>query len=228
MVGCYADGMLWEGNEIAFNNTGDYSFGDAGATKICKSANVVLRDNYVHDNNGNGLWADTDNVDFIYEGNRVEDNVGIGILHETSYDAVIRDNIVRYNAASALGRSIGYGSNILVEVSQNVEIHGNTVEGNTNGIGLHDIDRGSGMYGVYKLENCSVHDNVVKMKGSADTGLAGRPQAYSAQANNSFYRNSYFVAQSTGKFWFWESSRSWSEWRAEKQDLNGSMSVWSG
>jgi hypothetical protein len=228
VVGCFADEMVWEGNEIAYNNTGDHSFGDAGASKICKSANVVLRGNYVHHNNGHGLWADTDNINFLYENNLVTQNVGIGILHETSYDAIIRDNVVRYNAESARNKSVGYGSNILIYVSQDVEIYGNTVEADTNGIGLYDIARGSGAYGEWKLQNVFVHDNVVKMKGTAETGLGGRPEAFSPQAKNRFSKNSYYITEPSGTFWYWKSSRSWSEWRAEDQDLNGSVSVWSG
>jgi hypothetical protein len=224
-----ADNMLWEGNEIAWNNTDDHSFADAGATKIAKSANVVLRDNYVHHNNGHGLWADTDNIDFVYENNLVVQNVGIGIFHEVSYAAVIRNNVVRYNADCAKGLSIGYGSNIQVSVSQDVEIYGNTVEADTNGIGVHDTDRGTGAYGEYVVEDVSVHDNVVRMGGSAKTGLHGyRPEAYTAQANNRFWNNTYYVTQPSSTFWYWQEARTWTAWRNTGQDLAGSMHAWSG
>jgi parallel beta-helix repeat protein len=230
IVGCMADGMLWEGNEISHNNTGNYSFGDAGASKICKSTNVTLRGNYVHHNNGHGLWADTDNVDFLYEGNTVENNVGIGIFHETSYDAVIRNNTVRFNADVAMNKSLGYGSNIQVSVSENVEIYQNTVEADTNGIGIHDIDRGFGAYGEHKVANVSVHHNVVKMKGTAKSGLNGsRPEAFTSQANNRFWKNAYYVTNpSSGSFWVWEVDRDWDEWRDAGQDPDGTVSAWSG
>jgi Right handed beta helix region len=227
IVGGFVDDVLWEGNEISFNNTENYGFGDAGATKLVKSSDVTFRDNYVHHNNGNGLWADTDNIGFLYEGNRVEHNVGSGILHETSYDAVIRDNVVRYNAAIADGQSIGYGSNIQLSVSQSVEIYGNTVVGGTNGIGLHDIDRGTGAYGQYRVANVWVHDNVVKMAGDAKTGLNGnRPAAYSPSANNRFEDNSYYVSQLSGDYWYWGQSRTWPGWQTAGQDSVGSLYPW--
>jgi hypothetical protein len=227
VVGGFVDDVLWEGNEISYNNTENYGFGDAGGTKVVKSSNVTFRDNYVHHNNGNGLWADTDNINFTYEGNTVEYNVGSGILHEVSYDAVIRNNTVRYNAAIAEGQSIGYGSNIQLSVSQNVEIYGNTVEGDTNGIGLHDIDRGTGAYGEYKVANVYVHDNIVKMKGAAETGLNGdRPAAYASSAHNRFEDNTYYVSNLSGSYWHWGQSRDWPGWTTSGQDPAGTLNPW--
>jgi hypothetical protein len=226
-VGGFLADVLCEGNEIAYNNTGDYSFGDAGGSKVVKSSNVTFRDNYVHHNNGNGLWADTDNINFTYEGNTVEYNVGSGILHEVSYDAVIRNNVVRYNAAIAEGQSIGYGSNIQLSVSQNVEVYGNAVEGHTNGIGLHDIDRGTGAYGEYKVANVHVHDNIVKMKGAAETGLNGdRPAAYAPSAHNRFENNTYYVGNLSGTYWCWGQSRDWPAWTTSGQDPAGTLNPW--
>ena len=226
-----ADSMLWEGNEIAYNNTDNHSFADAGATKIAKSAHVTFRDNYVHHNNGHGLWADTDNIHFVYEDNLVEFNVGIGIFHEVSYQAVIRNNVVRYNAKSSKGQSIGYGSNLQVSASPDVEIYGNTVvaDPDTNGIGIHDADRGTGAYGEYKIAHVAVHDNVVKMQGIGKTGLHGyRPEAYTAQADNRFWANSYHVTDTSAQFWYWQEPRTWPSWRSRGQDLDGSLNTWSG
>ena len=56
-----------------------------------------MRDNHVHHNEGPGLWTDIDNIHTLYEGNLVEHNANVGIFHEISYDAVIRNNIVRDN-----------------------------------------------------------------------------------------------------------------------------------
>jgi hypothetical protein len=227
VVGGFVSDVLWEGNEISYNNTKDYGFGDAGATKVVKSSNVTFLDNYVHHNNGNGLWADTDNINFTYDGNRVEFNVGSGIFHEVSYDAVIRNNIVRYNAGIAQGESIGYGANIEVMVSQNVQVYGNTVVGGTNGIGLHDIDRGTGAYGEYRVANVYVHDNTVRMSGSAQTGLNGdRPEAYSPNAKNRFENNTYYVTNLSGSYWYWGQSRNWPGWRTSGQDSVGSLLAW--
>jgi hypothetical protein len=228
VVGSSLAGGVWEGNEISYNNTADYDLGDAGGAKVMKSSDMTFRGNHVHHNYGNGLWADTDNIDFLYEDNIVEYNLGSGIFHEVSYAAVIRDNTVRYNAAIAKGKSIGYGSNIQISVSQNIDIYGNTVIGNSNGIGLHDIDRGSGAYGEYKVANVFVHHNIVKMAGASQTGLNGyRPEAFKASAKNRFEDNMYYVTKLSEDYWVWELQvHGWPGWRNEGQDSNGKLFTW--
>ncbi len=79
--------ILVQGNEIAFNNTdGNNPYWEAGGTKFVFTSQLVLRDNYVHDNKGPGLWCDINNIDVLYENNRVVNNDGPGIFHEVSYD----------------------------------------------------------------------------------------------------------------------------------------------
>ena len=68
---------------------------EAGGTKFARTRDLVVRRNFVHHNRGPGLWTDIDNVRTLYEANRVEDNGEAGILHEISYAAVIRNNVVR-------------------------------------------------------------------------------------------------------------------------------------
>lgn len=86
-----------EHNEIARNNTDDWETvrpgcGCTGGGKFWEVAAAVVRNNWVHDNKGAGLWADTNNVGFAFEGNYISDNDAEGILYETSYNAVIRSN----------------------------------------------------------------------------------------------------------------------------------------
>jgi parallel beta-helix repeat protein len=225
----FVDGGLWENNQIAYNNTNKY-VGDSGGTKVVKSSNMTFRSNYVHHNNGNGLWTDTDVIHVIFENNTVEYNSGVGIFMELSYDGVIRNNTVRYNAEIARDKSVAFGSNIHLAVSQNVEIYGNTVEADTNGIGMWDTDRGAGPYGPYRVRNVYVHDNVVKMKGTAKSGLHGYSvDAYTVEANNRFQTNTYLVTNLSGSFWMWQAAaRNWSAWRGMGQDVSGSVQSWSG
>ena len=70
----------------------------------------MVRNNYVHDNFGNGLWTDTDNVNTLYEGNTTTNNYLDGILHEVSYSATIRNNISKDNAAMATNGLSGQGA----------------------------------------------------------------------------------------------------------------------
>ena len=130
-----------QGNEIAFNNTAGFGPGpqsEAGATKFVFTNRLVVRDNFSHHNHGPGLWTDIDNNDCLYEGNRVEDNDWRGIFHEISYACVIRNNVVRNNGHSFPAGTplfVLEGAGILVNSSADVEIYGNVVEGNRNGIG---------------------------------------------------------------------------------------------
>ena len=130
--------ILFQGNEVAYNNTDDIDPSwEAGGSKFVHTRNLVIRDNYVHDNQGPGLWTDGNNIDTLYEGNRVVNNYGPGIFHEISYDAVIRNNVVEGNGFGYTGWIDGAG--ILVGDSPNVEVYGNTVRYNNDGIaGKHD------------------------------------------------------------------------------------------
>ncbi|HEX2404303.1 MAG TPA: right-handed parallel beta-helix repeat-containing protein, partial [Acidimicrobiia bacterium] len=125
-------GALVEGNEIYGNNTtGADEYYEAGGSKFGDTENLIVRDNFVHDNNGPGLWTDIDNINTLYENNVVEGNSGAGIFHEISYSATIRNNQVRGNGFR--NRGWLWEGGIMVAASQDVEIHGNIVEDNHNG-----------------------------------------------------------------------------------------------
>lgn len=90
-------------NEISHNNTWDYEAHEPGCG--CEGggkfwdvtwANVV--GNYVHDNNGPGLWADTNNRGFLFKRNVITGNSGEGLFYEISYNAKIVHNVFRRNA----------------------------------------------------------------------------------------------------------------------------------
>jgi hypothetical protein len=95
-------GLVVEGNEIAGNNTDDWErrrpgCGCTGGVKFWAVDGADIRGNWVHDNHGAGLWADTDNNDFLIEDNVLEANDGAALIYETSYNAVIRENTIRRN-----------------------------------------------------------------------------------------------------------------------------------
>jgi hypothetical protein len=223
--GSGAVGALVEGNRIDHNNTAGYDPAwEAGGSKwAAGTQRLTVRGNHVYDNNGPGLWTDGDNVHTTYERNLVEGNLGPGIIHEISYDAVIRDNIVRNNAKAVAGRSIWWGSEIHVNASQRVEVYQNTVTSTVNGIGLVDSDRGSGRLGAYRVAHVDVHDNVVRMAAGAETGLVGRPTAFEPAAGNRFRRNTYHVPDPGGEFWQWEGTLDADGWRDRGQDRDGNF-----
>ena len=221
-IGGIGNDVLVEGNEIATNNQAGFNPGwEAGGTKFVRTDRLVVRNNWVHHNLGPGLWTDIENIRTLYEGNTSEDNLRMGIFHEISYDAVIRGNVVRRNGFGFLPWL--WGAGILVAASPNVEITGNTVEGNADGIVGVQQNRGSGMYGPFYISNLWVHDNVVRQT-AGQSGLAqdiGDSSIFTGR-NNRFERNTYQEACGN-RHWAWaDAERTWIEWRAAGQDAAGS------
>ncbi len=210
-------GVTFERNEIYGNNTAGFSAGwEAGGSKFAFTSGLVVRDNFVHDNAGAGLWTDIDNIDTRYEGNRVIDNDRMGIFHEISYDAVIIDNEVR-------GNGFGFdawlwGAGIAVSTSVNVEISGNLVEGNADGIVGIEQDRSDApaSFGPLSLTNLAVHDNVIAGNGGwSGVGQDVGDNSVFTAANNRFYDNT-FDQDDTHFFWL-NDPRTYEEWLAYGQ-----------
>jgi parallel beta-helix repeat protein len=207
-------GTVLDGNEIAYNNwLGEYNWGwEAGASKFWETQNLVVRGNWSHHNTGPGLWADTDNVGTVYENNVVEDNEGPGIFHEVSGSAVIRNNVIRRNGFD--WQAWLWGAGILIAASDSVEIYGNRLEGNYNGISLVEQDRENGhvVAGVHVSNNTLV-----------DTGLSG---AVTDTGDDSiFYADNWFQSNAYhgNVGWAWDGSTSigWDAWRSTGNDTNG-------
>ncbi|HWC07269.1 MAG TPA: right-handed parallel beta-helix repeat-containing protein [Gemmatimonadota bacterium] len=218
-VGGNGDGVLIEGNEIAFNNyRGAVRVGfGAGGTKFVRTHELVVRNNYVHDNQGNGIWMDIENVDALVEDNRVENNSGNGIMYEISYGAVIRNNYVAGNGF-ANPRWL-YGAGIFVSSSSDVEIYGNRVENNARGITAVIQNRGIGSLGRYEVRNLFVHDNDIAM----DTGWTGLGEgvgddSYYTDKNNRFERNRYRIDSRSRAFMWQKQELTLEEWQAYGHD----------
>jgi hypothetical protein len=149
-------GLVVEGNEITGNNTDDWEAqvpgcGCTGGAKFWAVERADIRDNWVHDNRGAGLWADTDNNDFLIEHNLFENNDAEALFYETSYNAVIRNNVFRGNtvvqgrAFADRGDDFPVGTVYLSESggdprvparTDRIDIGGNTFEDNWSGITL--------------------------------------------------------------------------------------------
>lgn len=218
-------GTIFEGNEIAYNNAVGYSgWWEAGGSKFKETVGLIVRNNHVHHNWGPGLWTDIDNIDTLYEGNLVEHNDGIGIFHEISYSAVIRNNVVLDNArnAGASRYAFVFGAGILVYSSPNVEVYGNRVAGNWNGIAGMMHYRGGGVQGKWELVNFHVYDNEIEMEYHPDGvgplgergvwGMSGVGQdggqeyVYAPAANNRFEGNRYYVPDRNGPYFRWQNA----------------------
>ncbi len=104
--------ILLDHNEISGNNQDDWESqiegcGCTGGGKFWDVNGATVTNNYVHDNLGTGLWADTNNIDFLFEGNLIDHNDGEGIWYEISYNATIRDNTITRNAWVSGNHNLG-------------------------------------------------------------------------------------------------------------------------
>jgi Right handed beta helix region len=89
-------------NEISYNNTDDWEkripfCGCTGAGKFWDVQTADVTNNYIHNNKGVGVWADTDDIDFNISGNWIVDNDGEGVFYEISYNASITGNYLKGN-----------------------------------------------------------------------------------------------------------------------------------
>jgi len=221
-LGGNGSNMVIDGNEIAFNNyKNEVSAGwGAGGSKWVHSTNLVVRNNYSHDNVGPGLWTDGNNLDVVYEGNRVENNAHAGIKHEVSCDAVIRNNTV---VGNGFGNSSWIaGAGILVSNSPNVEVYGNVVRNNNDGIGGIQAGRTptSDIRCEIDLKNFWVHDNTIEMKVGHTGIVTNDGGAVYTSMNNRFDRNTY-ILPNDGQFYRWgPSGITAAQWKAAGQDPN--------
>ncbi|HEV7991880.1 MAG TPA: right-handed parallel beta-helix repeat-containing protein [Gemmatimonadaceae bacterium] len=234
-VGGIGVAVLIEGNQIAYGNwrlANDPGF-ESGGTKFVKTDSLVVRKNHVHHNGGPGIWTDIDNVRVLIEDNRVEANAREGIVHEIGYAAVIRNNTVTGNGTGDRfrGQAWLWNAGIGVHASRDVEVYGNTLIGNANGIVAVQQVRGSGRLGPYVVENLWVHDNrVTQDVGPAGSlGVAagavqdvGDPAIFTSR-NNRFQNNVYTLGTPARPFAWQNAARTATEWRGYGLDMTGSF-----
>ncbi|HET7232153.1 MAG TPA: right-handed parallel beta-helix repeat-containing protein [Longimicrobium sp.] len=222
-IGGGGAGVLVEGNEIAWNNYAGFDPAwEAGGTKFVRTRDLVVRGNRVHHNHGHGLWADIDNIATLYEANIVEDNDYSGIFHEISYAAVIRGNRAARNGFG--GAQWVDGAGILVSSSRDVEVYGNTVTGNRNGITALQGDRGSGAYGAHELANLYVHDNVVEL-GAGRQGVVQNngSSAVFTSMNVRFAHGTYRLGSVSAPFLWNDRAVGEGGWKGYGMDVDGTF-----
>jgi parallel beta-helix repeat protein len=195
-------GVVLEDSEFAFNNIAGFDWGwEAGGLKATETRDLVVRNNHAHDNEGPGLWTDIDTVDTLFAGNLVTDNAGPGIFHEISGAATIRDNTVERNG---FGKSEWlWGAGILVAASSDVEVYGNAVLDNADGIAGIQQERGDGPFGPRILANVSVYDNTIRMQGGQTGVVEDNGSDFVFADGNIDFRNNIYLDVS-GRRYAWD------------------------
>jgi len=168
--GLDGDPTTMDGPELARNHTMHASCDyEAGGMKW-DAGQVIIRNVHAHHNDCRGLWADINAHDALIEHNLVEDNYAEGIFYEISRDAVIRSNRLYGNGARAGGWY--WDGGITVASSFNVEVYGNRLSGNYNGITGTQQDRPDSTPPAHLLDSIRVHDNLIcATHGEHPTGV---------------------------------------------------------
>ena len=71
--------------------------GNQGGFKLWQTDGVTVSNNYIHNNWGPGIWADTNNANTTYVGNTITNNEGPAIIEEISYNFSIVENYIADN-----------------------------------------------------------------------------------------------------------------------------------
>ena len=220
--------IVVEGNEIAYNNYAGYDYSwEAGGTKFAYTRKLVVRTNYVHNNQGPGLWTDGDNDFVLYEQNHTAANLVAGIEHEISFDAVIRDNVIENDGFNPHGASIWWGAGIHIDASSNVQVYGNTVKNCMNGIAAVQGNRGSSHKTgrPYLVQRLDAHDNTIVQTSGTAAGIA-KDEHFDDSVfkswGNRYEGNSYELADVDGKYYQWMNApRTREEWQGFGNDIRG-------
>ena len=214
-VGYYASNTTLENNELAYNGK---------EQKVMESTNVTFRNNFVHHNQGDGVWYDGGNPGALVEGNRVEDNARNGIFYEASNGSIIRNNTIRRSGDTG----------VFISTSQNADIYGNTLESNFRAI-TYFVNCGGMVGRDIDLQNNSAHDNTIRVgtqSGAFATGMsytgdctATQVTTYHSGAKNlRFSHNTYYVPDVNGWWWLWNGMKQWVQWQGVPQDTDGTVS----
>jgi parallel beta-helix repeat protein len=177
-TGIVLDGLdgnpsTFDGPELARNHTLHASCDFEGGGMKWDVGQVTIRNAYIHDNDCKGLWGDINAHNALIEHNLVVNNLAEGIFYEISRDGVIRDNQVHGNGRRSAGWY--WDGGITVASSSNVEVYGNRLSGNFNGITGTQQDRPDSTPPTHLLDGLHVHDNVI-----CATGGGGHPTGVAA------------------------------------------------
>ena len=218
-----SDGVLVEGNEMAFNNYAKFDDGwEAGGAKFVGDTNLTVRNNNSHENRGTGLWADIDCKNSTFTHNVTTANFDNGIFYEISSDALIENNVSKMNGVSSKGSDPwAYDGQIVISASSGVTVKNNTVVVGPygNGITIIQQPRGSGRYGPHlALGNTVEHNTITYLSDVGTTGVAYDPPAF--EGKNLFDYNTYHAARIDIHF-RWNALGGWQQFLAARQETHG-------
>ena len=223
-------GGRWDSNTVAYNNADGVNTDYAGGGTKFTGNNVTVSNNVVHDNFGAGLFTDAGGTHNTYDHNTAYNNTTWGIRYETSRYGTITNNLVYGNGNSTHSSQIAYAG------SDHGRISGNTViDGGSGAIVIVNIvgsRPNGGSNPIYKVTDTQITSNTIWLPTNASDVAAGlidhalphQPSIYSDRTNF-FNHNTYEFSASVRSSWHWGETTgqplSWSAWRTDRQDPNG-------
>ena len=206
------------GNTITGNNTEAFDPDwQAGGIKITTQTDLHIIGNIVSDNDGPGIWCDLSCRDLVVSGNRVSGNSRAGIFVEISTDAMVSDNVVWENGWDPRWSrdNWGFGAGILLSTVRAVEVRGNVLAWNNDGISvISQPDRegvpAGGAVGLAVIDNAILHQDGPGTQTFALGWLEdGRGVLFDSRSANRGDGNAFWFATSQGDVRFaWNGDRS--------------------
>jgi len=116
------------------------------------------------------------------------------------------------------------GAGILISASANVEVYGNTVTGNKQGIvGIQQKRVHAGIDYSTNLKNLNVHDNTVQVAIGGVSGISSISNLSFTSRNNRYVHNSYDIGTDLKPFSWMSSKRTKSQWQSYGNDVTGTF-----
>ncbi len=219
-----AEDIRVEGNEIAYNGTLGYQwFWESGGTKFKRTRNAVVAGNWVHHNDGPGIWFDLDNTDLVVADNLAERNEVMGLFLEVSSGATVEGNTIRGNGFGPAAGALGAG--LSVSNVSDALVTDNVLSGNFVDLSAIHYDRTSDVTGeAFTAEGLRVVDNWFRVTGEGGVGFyvdTDEQELYS-DGSVTFTDNTYVLDGCTQCF-RWGELTDADGWLAVGNDTSGTI-----
>jgi parallel beta-helix repeat protein len=214
------------GNEIDHNGAPQYVQFEGGGLKLFKGTGITVWNNNVHDNDGSGIWLDTDVVNSTVTGNTVTNNSdatnsSYGIEIEITCNVTVSNNTITGTSSET--------NAVMVSSSHNVSVTHNTTSGTQDGIMLWlDTSRSTqAVCGAPSINNDKVTFNTETLaSGSSHTSGVYVYRGSTAPTGVSFAGNTYHAPDCSIRHWQWfvtgNINQSFAGWLANPQDPGAS------
>lgn len=198
--------ILVEYSEHSYGNYAQYDpYWGGGGSKFVFTTNLIIRNNYSHDNWGVSWWADISNQYGTIANNHADDDERSCIFWEISYEAEIYGNDVRRCGFTEEVANEGFGNGIQVINSRGVKVYENFVYSSGSGIKcIHFESRagigGDNTDGAWECTNFESYSNFVcleNLRGQVNGLVSDRANSFTAGGNSIGPNNVYQTVASS-------------------------------